>query len=165
MTEENASVDQMNMLMMVLKKEENSYNFYIRASKLAQLSNVSDLFLELAGEELKHKEKVLGFYKTFRNTKNIFEYIKSIIKFPEYFPPVRDILLDQEKMYVVTYNHRGTEVEFLVFDLNGKFLEKIFIDIKGEAPLIYTIFNGETYQLIENAEEEWEMHITTVKKK
>ena len=71
-------------------------------------------------------------------------------------------------MYVVTYNHRGTEVEFLVFDLKGKFLEKIFIDIKGEAPLNFTylstIFNGETYHLIENVEEEeWEMHINPVK--
>ena len=116
-----------------------------------------------------HKKRVLGFYKTYRNTKNIFEYIKSIIKFPEYFPPVRNILLDQEKMYVATYNHRGTEVEFIVFDLKGKFLEEVFIDIKGEAPLnftyLYTIFNGETYQLIENAEEEqWEMHITPIKK-
>jgi hypothetical protein len=73
-------------------------------------------------------------------------------------------------MYVATYNHRGTEVEFLVFDLKGKFLEKVFIDIKGEAPLnvpyLYTIFNGKKYQLIENVEEEeWEMHITPVKKK
>ena len=116
------------------------------------------------------KEKVLDFYKTYRSTKNIFEYIKSIIKFPEYFPPVRNILLDQEKMYVVTYNYRGTEVESLVFDLKGKFLEKIFIDIKGEASLNFTylstIFNGETYKLIENVEEEeWEMHINPVKKK
>jgi hypothetical protein len=116
------------------------------------------------------KEKVLDFYKTYRTTKNIFEYIKSIIKFPEYFPPVRDILLDQEKMYVVTYNHRGSEVEFFVFDLKGKFLEKVFIDIQGEAslnvPYVYTIFNGKKYQLIENVEEEeWEMHITPIKKK
>jgi hypothetical protein len=116
-----------------------------------------------------HKEKVLGFYKTYRNTKNAFEYIKSIIKFPEYFPLIRNIYLDQEKIYVATYNQRGTKVEFLVFELKGKFLEHLFIDIKGEAPLsvpyLYTISNGKNYQLLENIEEEeWELHITPVRK-
>jgi hypothetical protein len=114
------------------------------------------------------KEKVLGFYKNYKNTKNAFEYIKSIIKFPEYFPQVRNIFLDLEKLYVATYNHRDNEVEFLVFDLKGKYLGKVFIDIKGKVPLnvpyLYTIFNGKKYQLIENLEEEWEMHIIPIKK-
>lgn len=114
-----------------------------------------------------HKEKVLAFYKTYRNTRNIFQTIKRIIKFPDYFPAIRDIFLDQEKLYVATYLHRGTEMEFLVFDINGKFLERVFLDMEGEAPFnvpyLYTIFNGNKYQIIENVEEEaWEMHITPI---
>ncbi len=114
-----------------------------------------------------HKEKALEFYQTNPNTKNIFQRIKRIIQFPDYFPAIRDIFLDQEKLYVATYFNRGTESEFLVFDINGKFLERIFLDMKGEAPFImpslYTIFNGNKYQLIENLKEEaWEIHITPI---
>jgi rubrerythrin len=61
MSESKKKIDHMNMLAMALKKEENSYNFYNRASNMANLSNVKDLFSELAGEEIKHKEAILEY--------------------------------------------------------------------------------------------------------
>jgi rubrerythrin len=60
------SIDSMNMLHMALKKEENAYNFYNRAQGMARLSNVRDLFQELAGEELKHKEVILGYMEKYQ---------------------------------------------------------------------------------------------------
>lgn len=61
MAEDKITTDGMNMLVMALKKEENSYNFYDRASNMAKLGNVKDLFQELAAEELKHKEVILNY--------------------------------------------------------------------------------------------------------
>ncbi|UCH89534.1 MAG: ferritin family protein [Thermoplasmata archaeon] len=61
MSNSGIKIDHMNMLAMTLKKEENSYNFYTRAQNMAKLKNIKDLFEELAGEELKHKEIVQGY--------------------------------------------------------------------------------------------------------
>jgi len=58
---ENISGEIMNMLNMALKKEENAYNFYTRAQEMAGLSNVKDLFEELAGEEKKHQEVITSY--------------------------------------------------------------------------------------------------------
>ena len=61
MTEVTLSTEIMNMLAMALKKEENSYNFYTKAIDLAALSNIKDLFKEMAAEEQKHKDVILGY--------------------------------------------------------------------------------------------------------
>lgn len=66
MTDSRVTNDAMNMLVMALKKEENAYNFYNRAMNMVILSNVRDLFQELAGEELRHKEIILEYIDRFK---------------------------------------------------------------------------------------------------
>jgi rubrerythrin len=41
-----------------IQVEEDAHNFYTGASKLVKLSHVRDMLNELAGEEVKHKEKL-----------------------------------------------------------------------------------------------------------
>ena len=41
-----------------IQVEEDAHNFYIGASKMVKLPHVQDMLNELAGEEVKHKEKL-----------------------------------------------------------------------------------------------------------
>lgn len=56
-----------NMLMMALKKEENAHNFYVRAQGMTKLSNVKDLFEELAKMELEHKKVIQGYIEELKS--------------------------------------------------------------------------------------------------
>jgi rubrerythrin len=43
-----------------IRFEEDAYNFYTGASEMVKLPHVKDMLNELAGEEVKHKEKLQG---------------------------------------------------------------------------------------------------------
>ncbi len=48
---------------LAIKAEEESYEFYKRASEITKFANVKDLLLELANEELKHKDILISLKK------------------------------------------------------------------------------------------------------
>ncbi len=56
-------------------------------------------------------------------------------------------------------------VEFFIFDLKGKLEKNIYIPFAFQdalRPYPAAIKNGKLYQLIENDEEEWELHISVI---
>jgi rubrerythrin len=56
MPEEHITVE--GIIQRAIRFEENAYDFYTRVSKLVKLSHVKDMLNELAGEEVKHKQKL-----------------------------------------------------------------------------------------------------------
>jgi hypothetical protein len=114
-----------------------------------------------------HKKSVLDFFRQNPRIRDVFEQFKNHIQFPDYFPAIRDIVIDEGKIFVLTYNRKDGKNEFFIFDLDGKLLQKKFLPIQtlnGVSPYSYYIKNGKLYQLVENEDtEQWELQITLLR--
>ncbi|MDH4135308.1 MAG: ferritin family protein [Anaerolineae bacterium] len=58
MPQEHMTVE--GIIQRAIRFEEDAYDFYTGASEMVKLSHVRDMLNELAGEEVKHKEKLEG---------------------------------------------------------------------------------------------------------
>jgi hypothetical protein len=113
----------------------------------------------------KYKEKIRNWFKTYRGTKRFYEYVKGRFAFPQYLPGVRDFKVADQKVYVLTYKREGDKSGFVIFDIKGKLLKKVMVPLVEKDEFLYypyTIQGGKLYQLIDNAEEEWELHVTGI---
>lgn len=90
---------------------------------------------------------------------------KQMIKIKPYYPEIIKLMIDNNYLYAITWKFQGNEFETSVYDMNGKFVKKIFLpfamqDLLNAYPI--GINNGVIFRLIENDEEEWELFITDV---
>jgi len=113
------------------------------------------------------KEKVKEVYKKDPRTSAFYESLESMMKFPAYFPSIREYIVADNQVYVLPYkNKEGEKSTFLVFDLNGKFIKKAPVAFSEQNILEaypYTIDSGKLYQLVENEDEEtWNLHINNL---
>ncbi|MCP4216766.1 MAG: hypothetical protein GY765_19100 [bacterium] len=114
-----------------------------------------------AGEIKKIDDTLKVLYRT------QYQFFKDRLKYPDYYPSIMSLFIKNDKIYVLTYLRKGDD-RFLtyMFDLKGKLLGKSYIRFVMESALKgfpATIDNGKLYQLIENDEEEWELHINVIK--
>ena len=85
--------------------------------------------------------------------------------FPEYFPAIRNFSIADDKIYVLTFKKEGNKSEFIIFDLKGKLLKKIMfpvVEMNAKHFSPYSIADGKFYQIIENEDETWELHVTPI---
>jgi hypothetical protein len=88
-----------------------------------------------------------------------------------YLPAIRFFFFSGNKIYVQTYKKENNKSEFFVFDKTGNLLKKVFVPFIEEefsynefsVPRFHTIAEGKLYQLLENDDEEWDLHITDIK--
>jgi hypothetical protein len=111
------------------------------------------------------KNRFLHWYKTNPATREAFEFLKQLFIFPTYFPQIRWYNINDGKIFVLTYKKENGKNEFYVFNLKGKLLKKIMLpfaeyDEVQFSP--YTINDGKLYQLIENDNETWELHVIKI---
>jgi hypothetical protein len=97
-----------------------------------------------------------------RHGMNFYYYAKKKVRWPEFFPAIRDLIVDNNHVYVVTWRKKEQQHEFFIFDLEGKLLKKTFLPLQdydeGVVLFPYSIKNNYIYQLIDNEEEEvWEL--------
>jgi len=113
--------------------------------------------------EESYKNNVMNFFKSDRRWKKYFKLIKRRGKFKTYFPAIKMFLVDKMGIYVQTYKRYKNKSEFIIFDLNGKFIKKVFApftDSRGiNIVTIHTIKNGKMYQLVENEDDDWEIRV------
>jgi hypothetical protein len=113
------------------------------------------------------EKKYINFLKTDPRYKYVYQQDKNRIKFPGYFPPIRDLLAADKRIYVITFYSKEDKKECYIYDsAEGKFIKKAFIPLaeKNVQELYpYTIKNGKVYQLMENLDEEkWELHVNDI---
>jgi hypothetical protein len=93
---------------------------------------------------------------------NAYDYMKKKVRWPEFFPAIRDLIVDNDHVYVITYRRKQGKSEFFIYDLEGKLVKKTWLplqDYDGVALFPYSIKNNYLYQLIDNEDtEEWELH-------
>lgn len=98
-----------------------------------------------------------------RRGMNFYNYAKKKVRWPEFFPAIRDLIVDDGHVYVMTYQRKQGKSEFFIFNLEGKLVKKTFVPLQdyddGVALFPYSIKNNFLYQLIDNEDtEEWELH-------
>lgn len=115
----------------------------------------------------KYKESTLAWFENHPLYKQIFPLIKDDIRFKEYFPVIKTIVIDKNRLYVVTHQKRGELWQCIVLDLKGKELKRTAVPLQDIEPFTYypylcTVEKGNYYALIENQEDEtWELHKKT----
>jgi len=67
------------------------------------------------------------------SNKAYWNILKNLIKFPEFFPPMKDLIISNDKIYVEIPNNSEQFNVFKVFSIKGKFIKKLklpFADIR-----------------------------------
>lgn len=116
-----------------------------------------------------YKNRILKWFKTNPNFKQFYEFFVQRLSFKEHFPPIRTMLVESDRIYVVTYKQKNDLSEIIILDLKGKELSKKYVPIVGipgnlwDSP-IFTIKNQQYFTLIENDDDEvWELHRVDLK--
>ena len=104
-----------------------------------------------------------------------WENFKKIVKFThdEYAPLIKDLQVDQDRIYLMSTNFKEDKQEFVVMDEEGKILKKVYLPqpiptdfvnvIFGRPTRYYKIYHGKYYYLKENLDEEtWELHAENI---
>lgn len=114
----------------------------------------------------KHKKEILDWYKRNPVTKNLYHSFEKRLKFPSSFPAIKRFFITDGKVYVQTYLKKNKQAEFVVFNLNGKFLKTFFLPIVMNDILeqfyLFCIKNGKLYQLKEDEEEIWHIDVRDI---
>lgn len=113
-----------------------------------------------------YKERVVGHYKTDPFLKQFMEMFKPIT-FPEFFPAIRDLRVSGDRVYAITYRMKGEESECLAFSTKGEFEETLYLPLveQGLGFFPYHISKGILYQLVETEDEQWLLHINSLREK
>lgn len=95
-----------------------------------------------------------------------YEAGKNFIQLPkDYWPAIMAFLTDGEKLYTPTWHIKESKILFFIFDAEGKEVKNLYIPFtfrNAFQPFPFAIDNGKLYQLIENEDEEWELHISKI---
>jgi hypothetical protein len=71
-----------------------------------------------------------------------------------------------QRLYVITWNKKGPATICFLYDITGKLLGEIHIDMKSATPILpfpFTIKDGKFYQLVENEETgDWELFVSNI---
>lgn len=126
------------------------------------------------------KERYHDYFKTVQPWKRLYEsLIKKEIYFSDFFPAIQLFIVADGKIYVLTYKKEKEKSEFVILDLKGKLLKRVFLPFnqsdewfhysltkstsQASPNATFTIKNGKLYQLIENEDKEtWELHINNI---
>lgn len=90
---------------------------------------------------------------------------KDRVSLPKYFPGFQFFLIRDDKLYVATWQRKNGTVEFLVFDIKGKLLKQVFVPcayLPGLMACPLDIYKGKLYQVVENENEELELHVSAI---
>ncbi len=160
---------------------ENSpegFNILVFDLKGNKLSEIKKDFPPMKFTE-EMKNSAIEQLKTHPSVRQIgWESFKKIVKIEhgEFLPLIQDMVVDGDRIYVRTNMRKSGNVEFIVMNLEGKILKKLFLPepndidfgnkIFGRPARFYKIYKGKYYYLKENIDEEmWELHKVDIKSK
>lgn len=118
---------------------------------------ISEQYQRETHEWFKHDPRFKSMYESM---------LKKAIHFRDYFPPIRDIQVVEDTIHVITYRRKNNLWEFILIDLKGHEKKRVFVPLDtyipfSYYPVLYSVFRGKVYTLIEDVDNEvWKLHIT-----
>jgi hypothetical protein len=110
-----------------------------------------------------HKQDTINSIKNDVRFKQYAELLIPRLSFPRYFPAVKYCHIADNKIYLLTYAIVDKKSQFIVLNLKGKLLKKIYFPLANVSfyePYSYTIYKNKLYQLVDNERAEaWDIHI------
>jgi hypothetical protein len=114
-----------------------------------------------------HKKRFLEFWRT--DLKGEYEAFQDRMEFPAYFPLIKDFLVTDGRLFILTYQEKEGGNEILIYDLKGNKLKRSWAPMHKVNPLLphlfsrYAIKNHRIYILQDNEETEtWEIRIANL---
>jgi hypothetical protein len=112
-----------------------------------------------------YKKTTLNWFKTSPSTKNFWEFFKNRISFRSHYPAIQTIIVQDGRIYVITYKKQKENTQCIILDLKGNELKQTYVFVP---PIIgmdfyakYSIYKGTYYLIKENEDEEtWELFKT-----
>lgn len=122
--------------------------------------------LHLEFEKLKvtkeHKQAVEDYYKLRRSRLLAIAKARRLLYWPDFFPAVHYQRIVDKKIYVIPYKKKQGKSQLFIFNLKGELLKQVDFPVVEETMFSFypnTIKNGKLYQLLENQDEDWELHV------
>jgi len=109
----------------------------------------------------KDKERILEEVRTDPRRKRFFDFIKDNAVYPSHWPSVASVFPEGDKLYVLTFKREKDSYEFFTFSKKGSMLKHQMLPIRFRTamqPYPTDIRGGKLYQILENDDEEWELH-------
>jgi hypothetical protein len=91
--------------------------------------------------------------------------------FPDMFPPIQNIVVDQDRILVQTFKTRGSDESWMVLDLEGHFIREVYLPRVERTSFMahlmgvtrFAIHGGFFYHLNEEEETEtWEIRVLPI---
>lgn len=135
--------------------------------KTGQPVSAISLQLKKIPLSIAYKEKARIHYKNDPNIPEpIYQRMYRNMVFPVHFPAIRDFRIDNDKIYLATYLMENNKTLVMVYDLKGQLLKKIFLPLREMDAIRffpYFIRNGKLYQLSEDEDEQFILHVTPLR--
>lgn len=109
-----------------------------------------------------YKDKTEAWFKHDPDYRVAWDFFKTRLSYKTHYPAIREMFVEDDRIYVLTYKNKDELSELIIMDLKGKEQKRVFVN----APLRmgmdyypkYTIYNKAFYTLLENEEDEtWEL--------
>jgi hypothetical protein len=139
-------------------------NIYVYDSNGQQIDTLHHEFEKLKVTK-EHKKAVEDYYVLRR--RRLFAIVKARgwLYWPDFFPAVHYQSVVDNKIHVIPYKKKKGKNQLFIFNLKGELLKQVDFPVKEETMFSFypnTIKNGKLYQLLENENEEWELHVTDI---
>jgi hypothetical protein len=168
-------IDMLPHLIFIRKYEGRIYSFDQNGAFAINVYNSSGELLHTIKTGYKKKKVTRTFIdKTWEwarkdiRLRSVSEEMRRLAYFPDYFPVMKNFVVDDKKIYVHTYEMKmGVyKSRFIIIDFNGKILKKIYLpgaDINTIEFSPYTFKKGKYFYLFENPEtEKIELHVENI---
>lgn len=116
-----------------------------------------------------YRQQIMQWFQKSSQYKQFYELLKERITFKSHFGAVQNMMVENDRIYVFTFQKKDDLTELIIMDLKGEELARKYVPLTGipgnmlEMPA-YTIDNHYYYILIENEDEEvWELHRISLK--
>lgn len=114
-----------------------------------------------------YEKKTRKWFQTNPNYRSFWDFFKDRISFKTHCPAIREILVKDDRIYVLTYKERDGKSECIILDLKGNEKKRVFLSCPENLGMDfypkYDIHNRKFYTLVEDIDEEvWDLHITPI---
>jgi hypothetical protein len=139
-------------------------NIYV-FNKNGEKINTIKLELERLKVTDEHIKAVVEWHRV--NKRRLYDIVKRRKRLytPDFFPAIRSLKVGDDKIYVIPYKKKKGKNRLFIFNLEGKLLKEMDAPIKERSIFSFYPFgieDGKIFQLLENEDEKWELHVTDI---